>query len=166
MDRDARSPCLALLLLAACATAPTSPAADTEHPGPVSAKAASTAPANASLYQRLGGRDEIDAFVATFVTNVGRDPRIQLRFLFTDLDSLRGHLSDQICAASGGPCTYRGKPMKPGHAGMHIRDAEFDAMAEDLVAALKTHGIGAREQQELLAAIGSMRPDIVEGPPP
>ena len=49
---------------------------------------------------------------------------------------------------------------------MHVQNAEFDAMAEDLVAALKTHGIGAAEQKELLAAVGSMRPDIVESPPP
>jgi len=56
--------------------------------------------------------------------------------------------------------------MKSGHVGMHIRDAEFDAMAEDLAAALKAHGIGPREQQELLAAIGSMRTDIVEAPSP
>jgi hemoglobin len=167
MDRDVRPIRFALLLLAACAATPTTPtavdhAASTQAPTP----AATAAPGGPSLYQRLGGRDVIDAFVATFVTNVGRDPRIQLRFLFTDLDGLRGHLSDQICAAAGGPCTYRGKPMKSGHAGMRVKDAEFDAMAEDLAAALKTHGIGAREQQELLAAIGSMRADIVEGPPP
>jgi hemoglobin len=153
----ARSILLALgFFLLGCATTPAPPAAD-----------AAPAPAKSgTLYQRLGGRDVIDAFVATFVTNVGRDPRIQLRFLFTDLDSLRGHLSAQICEASGGPCKYTGKAMKPGHAGMHVRDAEFDAMAEDLVAALKAHGIGAAEQKDLLAAIGSMRSDIVESGAP
>jgi len=144
-----------LLVLTACAATPSTQ----ESPS------ASTAP-GATLYQRLGGRDVIDAFVATFVANVGKDPRIQLRFLFTDLDSLRGHLSAQICEVSGGPCKYTGKPMKSGHAAMHVRDAEFDAMAEDLAAALKTHGIGPAEQKELLAAIGSLRPDIVEATPP
>jgi hemoglobin len=165
MDRDVRPIRFALLLLAACATTPVTPTA-AEHAAAAPTPASSASPGGPSLYQRLGGRDEIDAFVATFVTNVGRDPRIQLRFLFTDLDGLRGHLSLQICAAAGGPCTYQGKPMKSGHAGMRIKDAEFDAMAEDLAAALKTHGIGAREQQELLAAIGSMRADIVEVPTP
>jgi hemoglobin len=152
---------LFVLLFAACATAPSAPS-NTEHSDVASPTAPSAAPGGPSLYQRLGGRDVIDAFVATFVANVGRDPRIQLRFLFTDLDSLRDHLSKQICEASGGPCKYAGKAMKPGHAGMGIRNAEFDAMAEDLIAALKAHGIGAQEQKELLAVIGSMRPDIVE----
>ena len=157
MHLEVRSLCLALSLLTGCASTPSSP----DSPAP---KVASTSAATPTLYQRLGGRDVIDAFVATFVANVGRDPRIQLRFLFTDLDSLSGHLSAQICEAAGGPCKYTGKPMKSGHAGMHIQDAEFDAMAEDLVAALKAHGIGASEQQELLAVVGSMRPEIVEVP--
>jgi hemoglobin len=156
MRLEVRSIFVVLLVLAACAATPSTP----------ESSMASAAPGGATLYQRLGGRDVIDAFVATFVTNVGKDPRIQLRFLFTDLDSLRGHLSAQICEVSGGPCKYTGKPMKSGHTGMHVRDGEFDAMAEDLAAALKTHGIGPAEQKELLAAIGSLRPDIVEATPP
>jgi hemoglobin len=161
MRLEARSISLALsLLLPACAAAPAAPANDAS---PTAAPA--SAAGSPTLYGRLGGRDGIDAFVATFVANVGKDQRIQLRFLFTDLDSLRGHLSAQICEASGGPCKYTGKPMKSAHTGMHIRDAEFDAMAEDLVAALKAHGIAPREQKELLAVIGSLRPDVVESAP-
>lgn len=157
MMPDVRFLSLAVALVTACASAPSTP------DGPA-VRVASPPAAAPTLYVRLGGRDVIDAVVATFVANVGRDPRIQLRFLFTDLDSLRGHLSAQLCEATGGPCKYSGRPMKSGHAGMHIQDADFDAMAEDLVAALNAHGIGAVEQKELLAAVGSMRADIVEGP--
>jgi hemoglobin len=156
MPLEVRSLPVLLLVLASCATAPSAPS------GAEAAPASSTG----SLYQRLGGKAGIDAVVATFVSNVGSDKRIQLRFLFTDLDSLRGHLSAQICEATGGPCKYTGKPMKSGHAGMHISNAEFDAMAEDLAAALKAHGVGPLEQQQLLAAIGGMRADIVEAPSP
>jgi hemoglobin len=161
MVLDARSLFLALALTG-CASTPTAPESASAPPTAAAAKGRS----GPSLYQRLGGRDVIDAFVGTFVVNVGRDSRIQLRFLFTDLDSLRGHLSAQICEAAGGPCKYTGKPMASGHAGMHIRNAEFDAMAEDLVAALNAHGIGATEQKELLAVIGSLRPEIVESGAP
>ncbi len=159
--REGRLLSLALSILTACAGAPSTPSSADQTP-PAAVRASGPAP---TLYQRLGGRDVIDAFVATFVTNVGRDPRIQLRFLFTDLDSLRGHLSAQICEAAGGPCKYTGRPMKAGHAGMRIQNAEFDAMGEDLVAALTAHGIGAAEQKELLAVVASMRPEIVEAPP-
>lgn len=115
-----------------------------------------------SLYDRLGRRPGIDVVVHTFVGNIGRDKRINVRFMFVDMDVLQAHLTDQICAASGGPCTYAGRAMKPLHAPMHVRAAEFDAMGEDLVAALKTHAVPEREQKELLAIIVSTRPDIVE----
>ena len=115
-----------------------------------------------SLYDRLGRRPGIDVVVHTFVGNIGRDKRINVRFMFVDMDVLQAHLTDQICAASGGPCTYAGRAMKPLHAPMHVRAAEFDAMGEDLVGALKTHAVPEREQKELLAIIVSTRPDIVE----
>jgi hemoglobin len=118
-----------------------------------------------TLYDRLGRRPGIDSVVHTFVGNIGRDKRINVRFMFVDMDVLQAHLTDQICAASGGPCTYAGRAMKPLHAPMHVRAAEFDAMGEDLIAALKTHGVPERETQDLLAIIASTRGDIVEPEP-
>jgi hemoglobin len=115
-----------------------------------------------SLYDRLGRRPGIDVVMHTFVGNIGRDKRVNVRFMFVDMDVLQAHLTDQICAASGGPCTYAGRAMKPLHAPMHVRAAEFDALGEDLVAALKTHAVPERERKELLAIIVSTRADIVE----
>jgi len=148
-----------LALLAACASA-----GDPGHAATSSAASAGASPTatGPTLYQRLGGRPAIDAVVDTFVTNVGRDPRVNVRFLLTDLDALKLHLSEQICEGSGGPCKYHGRPMKALHAPMKVRGAEFDAMAEDLAAALKTHGVPARESQEVLALVGSTRADIVD----
>jgi hemoglobin len=85
-----------------------------------------------------------------------------VRFLLVDMDVLQAHLTDQVCAASGGPCTYAGREMKPLHAPMHVRGAEFDAMGEDMIAALKTHGVPERETKELLAIVVSTRADIVD----
>jgi hemoglobin len=145
-----------LALVAACASA-----GDPGRAG-TSSTASAGAAAGPSLYQRLGGRPAIDAVVDTFVANVGRDPRVNVRFLLTDLDALKLHLSEQICEASGGPCKYRGRPMKALHAPMKVRGAEFDAMAEDLAAALKTLGVPARESQEVLTLVASTRADIVD----
>jgi hemoglobin len=114
----------------------------------------------------VGGRPALEAVVHTFIGNVGRDERVNVRFLLTDLDALQRHLTDQLCAASGGPCTYSGRPMKALHAPMHVRAAEFDAMTEDLVATLRTHAVPERESKELLAIIASTRPDIVESSGP
>lgn len=37
-------------------------------------------------------------------------------------------LVDQICAASGGPCTYSGGDMVSTHKGMNISDGELGAL--------------------------------------
>lgn len=121
-------------------------------------------PAQPSLYERLGGKAAIAKVVDTFVENVANDSRINARFATTDIPKLKKHLVDQICEATGGPCTYTGRDMKTTHAGMGITNAEFDALVEDLVAALNAHRVPEREQQELLALLGPMRKDIVERP--
>ncbi|RMH37168.1 MAG: group 1 truncated hemoglobin [Nitrospirae bacterium] len=123
-----------------------------------------SAPSHASLYERLGGKAAIQKVVDTFVANVAEDARINSRFATTDIPRLKRHLVDQICEATGGPCTYTGRDMKTAHAGMGITNAEFDALVEDLVAALNTHQVPQHEQQELLALLAPMRKDIVEQP--
>ena len=115
-----------------------------------------------TLYQRLGGKEAIAAVVDKFVDNVARDERINKFFSGTNLPQLKVHLVDQICETTGGPCTYTGRSMKATHAGMGVSDAHFEALVQDLVAALDFYKVGQAEKDELLAALGSMRGDIVE----
>jgi hemoglobin len=117
----------------------------------------------ASLYDRLGGKPAIEAVVDQFVQNVAADDRINGFFASADIPGLKGKLVDQICQASGGPCTYAGKDMKTAHQGMGIKDEHFNALVEDLVAALDKFNVPEREKNELLGALGPMKGDIVEG---
>lgn len=117
-----------------------------------------------SLYQRLGGKPAITAVVDDFVSRVAADTRINARFANANIPRLKMNLVDQICQASGGPCTYTGRDMKTAHAGMAIANADFDALVGDLVAALNKFKVGDREKNELLAVLGPMRKDIVERP--
>lgn len=117
-----------------------------------------------SLYERLGGKPAITAAVDQFVANVAADPRINGRFAATDIPKLKRHLVDQLCAGTGGPCTYEGRDMKRTHTGMKISEAEFGALVEDLVKSLNTLKVPTREQQDLLAILGPMKKDIVEVP--
>jgi hemoglobin len=61
-----------------------------------------------SLYDRLGGKPAITAVVDDFIGNVAGDTRINQRFANADIPRLKRMLVDQICQASGGPCTYTG----------------------------------------------------------
>jgi hemoglobin len=124
----------------------------------------STKGADTSLYDRLGGKSAITAVVDDFVGRVAADTRINGKFANANIPRLKMMLVEQICQASGGPCTYTGRDMKTTHAGMGITSPEFDALVGDLVAALNKFKVGEREKSELLAALGPMKSDIVERP--
>ncbi|MFN0249749.1 MAG: group I truncated hemoglobin [Kofleriaceae bacterium] len=115
-----------------------------------------------SLYDRLGGKDAIIAVVDDMVANIAADARINAFFANTDIPKLKGHLVDQICEASGGPCKYTGKTMKEAHTGMKVKGEHFDALVEDLVKALDKFKVGEKEKADLLGALGPMKADIVE----
>lgn len=129
---------------------------------------AAAAPAANTLYDRLGGRDAIVAVVDSFVARVAADSRINGFFTATASDparmaSFKSKLVDQICQASGGPCTYTGKDMKTAHAGMKITGEHFDALVEDLVATLSAFNVAQADQDALLGVLAPMKPDIVTG---
>ena len=117
-----------------------------------------------TLYDRLGGKAAITAVVDQFVTNVADDKRINARFSTTDIPRLKKNLADQVCMASGGPCTYSGRDMTTTHAGMKITTADFNALVEDLVASLNKFKVSETEKKELLGILGPMKKDIVEIP--
>lgn len=113
------------------------------------------------LYDRLGGKDAITAVVDDFVANVAADKRINAFFTNADIPGLKQKLVDQICEVSGGPCKYTGKDMKAAHAGMGVKDADFNALVEDLVKSLDKFKVPEPEKSELLGTLGGMKGDIV-----
>jgi len=128
------------------------------------APAAAAAPAAPSLYKRLGGREGISGVVDDFVTNMVADARVNARFKdmkAPEVFKLKANIADQICDATGGPCSYLGRDMKTTHKGMKITEAEWNATVENLTKALDKHKVGAKEKTELLGALGPMKGDIV-----
>jgi hemoglobin len=117
-----------------------------------------------SLYERLGGLPGITAVVDAFVGRVANDDRINDYFANADLPRLKSQLVDQICQASGGPCTYGGRSMKDAHKGMGVTNDAFDALVADLGATLDNFRVPTRDKNELLSVLAPMRSDIVERP--
>ncbi len=153
------------LALAACfgggGGSPSQPAPSREPIRRIEAPSMGPAAAGPSLFTRLGGLDAIRAVVDAFHARIMADGRINAFFRGVDDANLRRLLVEQICQATGGPCTYSGRSMRAAHTGMNLTDAHFNALVEDLVAALNQFNVPAREQQELLGALGGMRRDIV-----
>jgi hemoglobin len=115
-----------------------------------------------SLYERLGGLGAVTAVVDSFVARCAGDDRINQKFVRTDIPRLKKMLVDQVCEASGGPCTYPGRSMRETHDGMGVTGGEFDALIEDLIATLREFEVPEAEQEELLGVLGPMRDEIVE----
>jgi hemoglobin len=99
--------------------------------------------------------------VDDFVGRVANDSRINGKFANADIPRLKTLLVQQICAASGGPCSYTGRDMETTHAGMNITSEQFDALVGDLVASLNKFKVPEREKNELLSVLGPMKKDIV-----
>jgi len=124
----------------------------------------SETPAAPSLYKRLGGREGIALVVGDFTANMVADSRVNARFKDAkpnDVEKFKSNLADQICDATGGPCSYLGKDMKTVHKNMNVSEAEWNATVENLVKALDTNKVDAKSKDELLAALGPMKKDIV-----
>src|SRR5688572_20304101 len=116
----------------------------------------------ASLYERLGEMEAITSVVDSFVARCAEDERINRKFERTDIPRLKKMLVDQVCEATGGPCTYTGRDMRETHDGMGVTAGEFDALVEDLVATLNEFDVPQPEHEELLGLLAPMRGDIVE----
>ncbi len=122
------------------------------------------APAEPSLYKRLGGREGIALVVGDFVSTMAADPRVNARFKDmkpADVEKFKSYLADQICDAAGGPCSYLGRDMKTVHKGMNITEAEWSATVENLGKALDKHNVPSKAKQDLVGLLAPMKGDIV-----
>jgi hemoglobin len=128
-------------------------------------------PAAKSLYERLGGEPAITAVVDDFVGRAASDPKVNFTRKGTaaewsataeSVGKLKKHLVQFISMATGGPSKYEGRAMKPVHAGMGITEAEFNALAGDLIASLDKFKVPQKEKDELIAIVASTKKDIVE----
>jgi len=124
--------------------------------------APSTLASSSSLYNALGEKDGIARIVAHTLDLSFTDARTQKQFIHTKKGRLIGLITDQICALSGGPCTYKGLSMKKGHIKLGITEREFNALVEQLQTAMDKENIPYHIQNKLLAILAPMKKDIVE----
>jgi hemoglobin len=122
---------------------------------------AAAAGAKDALYRELGGTPGITAVVDLFLAKVDNDLRINLFFEKTDHKDLRNLVIEQLCQATGGPCTYSGRTMEEAHSGLNLTDADFAAFVDDLIAAMNELKVPKSSQEKLLALLGPMKPQVV-----
>jgi hemoglobin len=116
----------------------------------------------ANLFEQLGGEAKLRPAVDELVNIMLNDDRINFTFAETDLNKFKGLLYDQLCQLSEGPCTYKGRDMVTAHQKLKIKNAQFNALAEDLYRAMSRVGIPYRAQNKLVAKLAPMQRDMVK----
>ncbi|AVB21714.1 group 1 truncated hemoglobin [Pseudomonas syringae USA007] len=132
--------CLMLTVLAGCAQQP---------------------PKDDSLYQDLGQRAGIQRIVEGMLMNIAKDERIVERFRKIDIVRLRDKLVEQLCVEAGGPCRYTGDSMAESHKGQNLTPSDFNALVENLIAAMDTENVPIPAQNRLIARLAPMRGEVL-----
>lgn len=141
--------CRAAFMAAVVAVALAAPRAQAEEP-------------DRRAFDAFGGKAGLDRVADVGVERLIHDPRIQDRFKNANIPRLKMQLATQFCALLNGPCEYTGQDMKQAHAGMGLRDYDFNALAEDFQIAMNEVGVPYRWQNSLISKLAPMERQITE----
>ena len=120
-----------------------------------------TSDTDGTLYDRLGGRDGIEAVVETFYDRVLDDDRVNGHFEGMAMDDLRAHQTAFLTGVTGGPDEYDGREMRAAHAGLDLDESEFDVVADHLDRALAAHGVADPDREAVLGEVESLKPAVL-----
>lgn len=119
-------------------------------------------PKDDSLYRALGEQAGITRIVEGMLLNIAADTRIVRHFEKIDIVRLRDKLVEQFCVEAGGPCVYTGDSMEESHKGQNLTPSDFNALVENLQAAMTAQGVAIPAQNRLLARLAPMRAQVIE----
>ena len=148
---------LAAMLLAAAS--PASPLGE-EPVDPYvrsNANAGATPFAGAAMLAAFHGRAGIDRIVEAFVARTSSDPRIADIFRNHDLVRLRRMLKEQFCYLLNAGCDYTGRTMSASHKNLGVQTPDFNALVEDLQAAMREEHVSFAAQNRFLAKLAPMK---------
>ncbi|AVI86272.1 MULTISPECIES: group I truncated hemoglobin [Pseudomonas syringae group] len=114
-----------------------------------------------SLYQDLGQRAGIQRIVEGMLLNIAKDERIVEHFKKVNIVRLRDKLVEQLCVEAGGPCRYTGDSMAESHKGQNLTPSDFNALVENLIAAMDTENVPVPVQNRLIARLAPMRGEVL-----
>lgn len=114
-----------------------------------------------TLYQRLGGAEQVTRVVGRTIDRAASDARTRRSFDDVKLGPLKDSIVQQICSIAGGGCRYEGETMAKAHADAHIGASEFDALVTILREELDAAGTDPGAKNELLRLLAPMKRDVV-----
>lgn len=115
----------------------------------------------ATLFEKIGGRQALQAVVEEFYNRVLADSDLKGFFADVNMDRQKQQLVRFLTAALDGPNEYDGRPMKEAHQDLGITDRHFDLVAGHLVGSLQWAGVGQALIDEVVALVGPLKKQIV-----
>ena len=113
-----------------------------------------------SIYEKIGGAEGIAGLVDEFYDSIMSDEVLKPYFKHARVGKIINMQKEFFAAATGGPRTYSGRPLKEIHKHMDISRYEFDRYVGHLVTALETRGITGDDSREVVALINIYADDI------
>ncbi len=115
----------------------------------------------ASLYQQIGGKAALSAAVDLFYVKVLADKRVN--HFFEDVNMKAQHEKQKafLAAALGAPTPWTGKDMRKAHENLDLKEADFNAIAENLQATLTELKIDEKLIAQIMAIAASTKNDVL-----
>jgi hemoglobin len=115
----------------------------------------------ATLFDRIGGHDAVNAAVDLFYRKVLADDRISGFFENVDMKKQARHQKMFLTYAFGGAPAYPGKSMRDAHKHLALSEGHFAAVAENLQATLSELGVATPLVDEVIALVATTHDDVL-----
>lgn len=125
---------------------------------------ASAYAAEKTLYEKLGGKQAIDAVVVELTNKMMKDPMLGKYCKGMNKEKIeanRALVASFICKATGGPCEYKGRDMKTAHAGLNLGEKEWERFVKLTEDTLKQFKVSPEVRKEFLSAVAPLKDQIV-----
>jgi hemoglobin len=115
-----------------------------------------------NLYTALGGEAGVAQIADNFIMEIANDERVIAYFEDSNVERFRQFFIEHLCMLTDGPCEYTGDSLIDTHVGMNVTEAAFNAIVEDLMAAMNKADIAISSQNRLLARMAALREQIIQ----
>ncbi len=114
-----------------------------------------------SLFERLGGRDAINAAVDLFYEKIMADGSINHLFANTDMPRQIAKQKSFLTYAFGGAPNYSGKSLREAHKHLNLTEDHFNAVAGHLKTTLGDLNVPDELQDEVMTLVASTHDDVL-----
>lgn len=114
-----------------------------------------------SLFERIGGKDAVNAAVDKFYVKVLADPLLAPLFANTEMNRQRAKQKAFLTYAFGGSPNYSGLSMRKAHENLPLTEAHFGAVAGHLQSTLEELGVAADLVGEVMTIAASTHDDVL-----